>query len=584
MRFVDRFVEHEAAFPWQFVDCNRICHLRLRSEESIAKINVIYGDPFFFVSGDTDAPLLEKREVLKVASIGKATYYAIEIPMKTHKLQYHFEIVFSDGANVLLTTSGVIEPVEEQQLRPFYVPYVFENNHYRAPSWSARAIWYEIFPDRFSDEKDEDTASFVPERTNYYRGTINGIRKHIPYLADLGVTGIYLTPIFAGASNHRYDTTDYVRIDPMLGTECDFAALVAELHEAGLRIMLDGVYNHCAWDHPFWQNVVHKGEQSPYFEWFDVSDAEGLHLRDLSFFKQAEKDALPFECFAFAPDMPKWNTNNPLVIEYLTEQAAYWTRKYGIDAWRLDVPDEVSDRFLSVFRRKMRTINPNIYIVGEIWQDGDLWLSKGLFDATMNYPLYFAVRDFALIKKDSLETFYRRLQMYYASLPSQVQQQQFSFCSNHDLPRPRFLANNDDQAVQKAFFITAVFGGAISIYYGDELGMTGGADPANRGAMRWDTLNLKKSWRHFVKSLVHFKRQFVADTVLTSLILHSSGVLEGTLTSDDGKLRVFLTENGMITTLNISSPCVFGKAVKTPDGYSIEGFAAFYEKAKVNHQ
>lgn len=580
MKFLDRYVEHEAAFPWQFVDCNRICHLRLRSKESIAKINVIFGDPFYFANSDTDTPLLEQKEALKVASIGNTTYYAIDIPMKTHKLRYHFDIVFSDGVNALLTSSGVIEPVTEQQLRPFFVPYVFEDNHYCAPSWSDHTIWYEIFPDRFSDEKDEDMSMFVPERTNYYRGTINGIRKHIPYLVDLDVTGIYLTPIFAGASNHRYDTTNYAQIDPMLGTECDFTALVAELHEAGLRIMLDGVYNHCAWDHPFWQDVVQKGERSPYFEWFDVSDVEGLHLRDLAFFKQVEKDVLPFECFAFAPDMPKWNTNNHLVIEYLTEQAAYWTREYSIDAWRLDVPDEVSERFHRVFRSKMRAINPNIYIVGEIWQDGGLWLSEGWFDATMNYPLYFAVRDFALIKKDSLEAFYRRLQTFYVSLPTQIQQRQLSFCSNHDLPRPLFLANNDDHAVQKAFFITAVFGGALSLYYGDELGMTGGSDPANRGAMRWDTLSLEKPWRRFMKALVQFKRHFVADAVLTSLFLHSSGVLEGTLTSDVGILRVFLTENGKNATLPISSLCVFGKAVKISNGYSIEGFAAFFEKAK----
>ena len=301
-----------------------------------------------------------------------------------------FVITLYDGITLMLSELGVTDELSESQIRPFMVPYVFEREHYCAPDWAKNFVWYQIFPDRFAGEGDP--VAFAPTRDNFFGGTMKGITGKIPYLKNLGVQGIYLNPIFQSPSNHRFDTADYAQIDSLLGDEKDFRQLVESLHEAGLRIMLDGVFNHCAWDHPFWQDVLHNGESSPCYEWFYIEDVRSLTGAEKEKFPpEIIKREHPFACFAFAANMPKWNTENELVMDYLIGQAVHWTRDYGIDAWHLDVPDEISMRFLREFKRRIRAVSDQVYIIGEIWQDAGLWLDHSVFDGTMDYPLFGTV-------------------------------------------------------------------------------------------------------------------------------------------------------------------------------------------------
>ena len=394
MRFFDYEIEHRARYPWQFVQ-GKNCTLRLRCNEPVLKITVLHGDPFWFAEGGKKEPVLEETEVSSKQLLLDDTYYSVTIPVHTHKLRYHFVITLHDGTTLMLSELGVTDELSESQIRPFMVPYVFEREHYCAPDWAKNFVWYQIFPDRFAGEGDP--VVFAPTRDNFFGGTLKGITGKIPYLKDLGVQGIYLNPIFQSPSNHRYDTVDYAKIDPLLGNEDDFRQLVGSLHEAGLRIMLDGVFNHCAWNHPFWQDVLHKGESSPYYEWFYIEDAHALEGSGKEKFSpEIIRREHPFACFAFAANMPKWNTENELVMDYLIGRAERWTRDFGIDAWRLDVPDEISMRFLREFKRRIRAVSDQIYIIGEIWQDAGLWLDNAVFDGAMDYPLYYAIRDFAM--------------------------------------------------------------------------------------------------------------------------------------------------------------------------------------------
>lgn len=530
MRFFDFEIEHRACYPWQFVQ-GKSCTLRLRCNVPVLKITVLHGDPFWFAEGKKKQPVLEETELAAKQILLDDTFYSVTIPLRTHKLSYHFELTLYDGTKLMLSELGVTDELPESQLRPFMVPYVFEREHYDAPDWAKGFVWYQIFPDRFAGKGDP--SAFVPTRDNFFGGTLRGITGKIPYLKELGVQGIYLNPIFQSPSNHRYDTADYARIDSLLGNENDFRQLVESLHEAGLRIMLDGVFNHCAWDHPFWQDVLHKGESSPYFDWFYIEDVQALSgANKEKFSPEIIRREHPFACFAFAANMPKWNTENELVMDYLIGQAERWTRDFGIDAWRLDVPDEISMRFLREFKRRIRAVSDQVYIIGEIWQDAGLWLGNAVFDGTMDYPLYYAIRDFAMTGQDDLTAFARRIQRWVLSSPEEVQPYQWAFSSNHDIPRLLTECGGDAERTKLALFLTAVLGGNMSVYYGDELGMEGGDDPDNRRAMAWGQQN--QPCQSFFTQMICLKRETIAGCRITG-ILYQNEELTITLCSATGK-------------------------------------------------
>ncbi len=536
MRFFDNEIEHRARYPWQFVQ-GKSCTLRLRCNEPVLKITVLHGDPFWFAEGKKKEPVLEETELAAKQILLDDTFYSVTIPMRTHKLRYHFVITLCDGTKLMVSELGVTDELPESQLRPFMVPYVFEREHYDAPDWAKDFVWYQIFPDRFAGEGDP--AAFVPTRDNFFGGTLKGITGKIPYLKELGVQGIYLNPIFQSPSNHRYDTADYARIDSLLGDEADFRQLVESLHEAGMRIMLDGVFNHCAWDHPFWQDVLHNGESSPYYEWFYIDDVQALSGANKDKFSpEIIRREHPFACFAFAANMPKWNTEKKLVMDYLIGQAECWTRDFGIDAWRLDVPDEISMRFLREFKRRIRAVSDQVYIIGEIWQDAGLWLDHAVFDGAMDYPLYYAIRDFAMTGQDDLSAFAWRIQCWVLSAPEEVHPYQWAFCSNHDIPRLLTECSGDVERAKLALFLTAVLGGNMSVYYGDELGMEGGDDPDNRRAMAWECCD--GTLLDFYKELVRIKKTLLYGARIVELSLRE-GVEIRLECSDGGR---FLTVIG----------------------------------------
>src|SRR5699024_5658775 len=202
-----------------------------------------------------------------------------------------------------------------------------------------------------------------------------GIIKHLDYLVDLGINGIYFTPIFKAHSNHKYDTIDYMEIDPQFGDKSTFKELVKACHEKGIRIMLDAVFNHSGYYFSQFQDVLEKGENSKYKNWF--------HIKDFPI----QTDPVPnFDSFAFTSHMPKLNTEHPDVKQYLLDVATYWIKEFDIDGWRLDVANEVDHQFWREFRTAVKSVKQDVYILGEIWHDSMPWLQGDQFDAVMNYP------------------------------------------------------------------------------------------------------------------------------------------------------------------------------------------------------
>lgn len=482
-------ITHAAAFPWQLPLAQGEFELMLQIKEGKARSVTVYvADPCDYAPAGTKNPNLRPLPMKRRhRGNGQDTFYC-RGQMKTHKLRYHFEIEDGEG-RFLFSESGCAElGTPDAGIRPFFISYTFAHQVYQAPAWVEDVVWYQIFPERYYTGSDQsDWQNFVPQRENRFGGTLAGILDKLDTIQQLGVQGLYLNPVFASPSNHKYDAADYLRVDEAFGTREDLIRLANALHSRGMRLMLDGVFNHCSWDHPHWLDVAKNGSQSPYYDWFVVYDEallRGTPREELT--AEFMKRTPPYECFAFAANMPKWNTHHPEVQAYLIDAAEYWTRLLQVDAWRLDVPDEVSRDFLRRFRQRMKALCPDIYITGEIWSSPAAWLGGDAFDGVMHYAQYFALRDFLLTGGQGAKQFAHRLSQSLTGVPPAVQKEMLTFCANHDIPRPMSLAQGHKGRFCCAYVLAALLPGSLCLYYGDEIGMEGGEDPDNRRAMRWD--------------------------------------------------------------------------------------------------
>ena len=389
-----------------------------------------------------------------------------------------------------------------------------------APDWVKDAIFYQIFPDRFCrSERYHAVGKFVPwnsrpTRENMFGGNLAGIEDKLKYIAGLGVNAIYLCPIFKSNSNHRYHTVDYFEIDPVLGTLKDFDRLVKKAHKLGLRVILDGVFNHCSRGFFQFNSLMELGQNSPYVDWFHV---KGWPLN-------AYSGKPNYECWWNYPALPKFNTGCPDVREYLFSVGEYWTAR-GIDGWRLDVPNEIDDdSFWQEFRRRVKAINPEAYIVGEIWDAPERWLQGDQFDGVMNYLFRKAVMKFLFDEHPiSTEEFCSRLREAFPEGRGDIP---MNLLGSHDTTRLRSQPRASWDRIRLALTLMFFLPGAPCVYYGEELGMEGGKDPDNRRSVPWEKLSQmqKEPVYALVKELTEMRK--------------SSAVLR------DGKLEIACNSDG----------------------------------------
>ncbi|MDD3213118.1 MAG: glycoside hydrolase family 13 protein [Eubacteriales bacterium] len=508
-------VFHQSTLPWVCVYAEARCRLLLKAARGdVAEAAVCYCDPYDYLPGEPKRPNLRQMPMTRLSAAGAFDWFTCEdIPLPTRKLHYHFKLTSFAGERTLFAANGLLSENEAARVEPFLISYRFPRQILRVPQWAGRSVWYQIFPDRFADHVLRDDAeTFMPDRENFWGGTLKGVLNRLPDLRELGVTGVYLNPVFQSPSNHRYDTVDYTAVDARLGTESDLLALSEALHRQGMRLMLDGVFNHASNRCPQFRHALEHGKASPYWDWFlfrDEARARSLPADELS--SEEMKTDPPYECFAFAANMPKWNTDNPAVIDYLTGIAADWTRKLRLDAWRLDVPDEISPRFLSSFRERVKAENPQVEIVGEIWGEPWPWLNGDQFDGAMNYPLYFAVRDFLLRGVISAQTFCDRINELTACRPPERFAADMNFIGNHDLPRALTEAGGCTAAVKAALLLLLLLPGEACLYYGDEVAMRGGPDPANRGTMRRTLDGEATAMRWFCREAIALRKQWLQE-------------------------------------------------------------------------
>lgn len=492
-----------------------------------------------------------------VFTVGSMHFYEAEIktPAAPGLLWYYFGAVISEKTvyygNNPEGLGGLGQKMDTVP-RNFYQITVYAPD-YTTPAWFRESVVYQIFPDRFysaGEALDGGRRDFIRRawgETPYYQaeqfggeylandffgGNLRGIREKLPYLAELGITCLYLNPIFKAFSNHKYDTGDYLEVDPMFGTEADFQALCAAGERLGIRVILDGVFNHTGSDSRYFNQAgnyedvgAYQSQESPYYTWYDFIrwPEEYAAWWGMKSLPQVNETSESFQRFIL--------TGPDAVVKK-------WLRA-GASGWRLDVVDELPDFFVKLLRREVKREKPEAVIIGEVWEDASNKCSYGKrreyflgaeLDSVMNYPLRQAIIDFACGRIDGLG-FSHRVTSLQENYPPPAFYALLNILSSHDVERiltavsdppalrraeqadyripPEQLPQAADRA-KSAVMLQMLWPGVPCVYYGDEAGMQGFADPFCRGTFPWEAID--EDFYQWHKQLIALRKSSPAFT------------------------------------------------------------------------
>lgn len=476
---------HESRTPMCCMTDPETLQITLRTGREVERAELICADPYEAgIAGGEEAWQGRRIAMEPWLELEHHQLWRIVLKPPFRRLRYVFALTqaqeqwycYEDGLRPNLQLDG--------RVQCFQMPWMNPADCIAPPDWVRHTVWYQVYPDRFC-RGGSGRPGALPWRhgpvTNAERfgGDLAGIAQKLPYLAGLGVNGLYLNPIFAARSFHKYDTTDYTRVDPDFGTEADLQELVRQAHANGIRVMLDAVFNHCGPGFAPWRDVVEKGPGSAWRDWFFVNRWP---------VEEGRTDDGRYFSFSFHGGMPKLNTNHPAVQDYLIGLCEDWVRRYGIDGLRFDVGNEISHAFLRRLRVRLKALKPDLYLLGEIWHDAPAWLEGDEYDAVMHYPLQSAVRRFFEDESLPARAFGWQAGRCLAAYAPQVSAAQFTLLDSHDTIRLRSRVRSEDEFWQQ---LAALFTlpGSPCVYYGTELALEGGRDPDCRRCMPWDELD-----------------------------------------------------------------------------------------------
>ena len=464
-------------------------------------------------------------------------------PAEPELVWYWFRLFREDGSSVLLDRSGYHggENVQSWQLT------VYEESS--TPAWFGCGVVYQIFPDRFCRLELPDPAGMVGSRTihenwsnlpdwrpdeqgevrncDFFGGSLQGILSKLDDLADFGVTVLYLNPVFESASNHRYNTADYRAIDPMLGTEDDFHHLCQEAKRRGIRVILDGVFNHTGSQSRYFNadgfysdTGAAQSPASPYYHWYS------FHPWPADYDAWWGIRTLP----AVREDAPDYRD---FIIRGQDSVVRHWLRA-GASGWRLDVADELPDDFIGEIRTAMEETAPDSFLLGEVWEDATTKIAYSMrrryllgqeLHGVMNYPFRTAL--IAYLLGGDADEFRETLESLRENYPPHAFYSLMNFLSTHDTPRILTVLGADhvpDSKEERAVFrlsparrqlglkrlrlaalVLFTFPGAPTVYYGDEAGMEGWEDPFNRAGYPWGQED--SELKSFFSKLAHLRRE-----------------------------------------------------------------------------
>ena len=446
--------------------------LRTSNKDNISKIYLVYGCKYDFYS-------IQHQKEMELRYVDKLyNYYEVHLKLKDVRLTYVFKIL-SDYKTFYFSEDGLSTTYDFKFnfYNCFQYAYIHSSDIHKEVDFMKDAIFYEIFIDRFAIGNKKKDMSYInmkwnelPTPKSFAGGDLQGIIDNLSYLKTLGINGIYLTPIFKSISNHKYDIEDYYKIDEQFGDEEVLMKLVKTAHNKGITIILDAVFNHISENSPLFQDVLTNGKKSKYYNWF--------------IFKNNE-----YECFSICKYMPKLNTDNKEVQDYLINVGKYYIEKYDIDGWRLDVSDEVSHSFWKRFRNELKSLGKEIILIGENWHDANKFLQGDEFDSIMNYAFTKALLDYLAFNKFSSKDMSDKLNELLTRNTEQVNKMMLNLIDTHDTLRFFTEVNKDLDKYLIALALLFFYEGVPCIYYGDESLMEGGYDPDSRRGFTKDIKN-----------------------------------------------------------------------------------------------
>ena len=459
-------------------------------------------------------------------------YYSVSVPLMDTRFSYIFELHCTNGNIRYLSEEGLTDSYDHTLGYFSFFQYTsqFACDTMMVPEWVKTATCYQIFPERFAIGNSDKDLSYVntkwgvkPTPKSYYGGDLTGIREHLDYLVDLGVNVLYMTPVFCSPTNHKYEITDYETVDPAFGGNEALKGLIEDAHKLGIKVMLDGVFNHCSCRHPFFLDAQKNGKNSPYYDWFFWKE-DGSYLT-----------------FGSVKTMPKLNTGNSEVIRYFSDVAVMWMRDYGADGWRLDVSDEISHKFLRAFRDAVIAQNPEAIIIGEDWHRAVRYLNGDEYDGIMNYGVTKACLDLLAFHTIDSNAFRDRIVRLYHTYSIAANQKMLNLLGSHDTDRFLTRVKGDASRFRTAVAIMFFYPGIPCVYYGDEIGMEGGYDPDCRRTFRWNEDSWDEETRNLIKKLMKLKKEpALSDGIFG--VEEEDGII--TFTRSAAKQKLQLRVNG----------------------------------------
>ena len=488
-------------------------NLRIHSEPKIAKV-------WLLVEDDDLRPL----ELEMYAETDRFKFWNLNFNFRTTVSKFSFAAQTEDELNIYFGTSGVanfISPSEKWIYSSEDFP------RHTIPDWVYGGVMYQIFPERFRNGNDEITPEnaipweSTPTRLDFHGGDLHGVTEKIDYIKDLGVNIIYLNPIFLSSSTHKYDAWDHFKVDDTFGGDEALKDLINEAHSRNMKVVLDCSLNHVHPRHFAFQDIVEKGEESEYKDWFTVFDypVRFLHRPHLyantykvgwdgnseeyktyleKTFKETKvpvevvDDDGPiieptFKAWWGVPDMPKVNFKSEGARQWALDVTEHWIKNFDIDGWRMDVAKELDFSFWKDFRDVAYSAKKDILLISEIFGDTSQWLQGERFDGTMNYSFRETMTDYFATKRIDNKEFANSLANLYSMYSFEALSSCQNLLSSHDVKRflNRCGANTD--GMFGAVFLQATFPGIAGIYYGDEIGLGGADDPQNREPFPWES-------------------------------------------------------------------------------------------------
>ncbi|MBE6830674.1 MAG: alpha-glycosidase [Ruminococcaceae bacterium] len=423
-------------------------------------------------------------EMELVASDRIYDYYETIVEIPFSRICYCF--LLNDGEKSAYYYSDRLTDKLSQLRSEYYqLPFNRREDIVHVPEWVKKAVIYIIYPDSFATSKRFISKepklldnAFGEKSSSKNGGTLKGIAENLDYIKSLGINCLYLNPVFTAGEWHKYDTIDYFSIDPCFGTNDDFRDLVNKCHENDIKILLDGVFNHCGWKFFAFKDVIKNGEKSKYKNWF----------YDIKFpISYADEKGIPsYACFAYEKKMPKLNTSNPEVVKYFTDVCKYWITEFDIDGWRLDVANEINYDFWRTFRKAAKSVKPDAFLIGEIWEPAQAWLGGDMFDSAMNYEFRRNCRDFFATGELDSAGFDERVTQMRMRYSTNIFYCQLNLLDSHDVSRfYTVCGKNIDRYILSAVF-QMTFIGPPSLFYGDEKYLSGETELGYRQPMNWE--------------------------------------------------------------------------------------------------